>query len=210
MANNSQPSHQFPHVLRLYTHPKPCYHCPFLYDDANVTIGRRSSVPRRPAVVGRSGPKGRVRPEFHLPAARFELPEDLAAMSRAANRIRCDQRQSKGLFLIANLELEFHLTHRKLSPLQIPNRKFSSLLYLFTNDQSRVTSHRFLIHGTAIKTQRNPFKNNNLTNSNRRQTGGLRRRLSLNNKTNSRAVNYRLFPSFEGRRFTRAGFWCAA
>ena len=63
--------------------------------------------------------------------------------------------------LIANLELEFHLNHRKLSPLQIPNRKFSPLLYLFTNDQSRVTSHRFLIHGSAIKTPRNPFRNNN-------------------------------------------------
>ena len=77
-----------------------------------------------------------------------------------------------GGHLIADLELEFYLTHRKLSPLRNPNRKFSSLLYLFTNDQSRVTSHRFLIHGSAIKTPRKPFKNNNLTNSNRRQTGG--------------------------------------
>jgi hypothetical protein len=32
--------------------------------------------------------------------------------------------------LIANLELEFHLTHRKLSPLRFPNRKFSPLFHL--------------------------------------------------------------------------------
>src|ERR1700758_2306588 len=72
--------------------------------------------------------------------------------------------------LIANLELEFHLTQRKLSPLRISNRKFSPILCFFTNHQSRVTIHRFLIHGNAIKTQRNPFKNSNLKNSNRRQT----------------------------------------
>src|ERR1700758_2484292 len=31
------------------------------------------------------------------------------------------------LFLIANLELEFRPTHRKLSPLKIPNRKFLTI-----------------------------------------------------------------------------------
>jgi hypothetical protein len=72
--------------------------------------------------------------------------------------------------LIANLELEFDLTQRKLSPLRISNRKFSPILCFFTNHQSRVTSRRFLIHGGAIKTQRNPFKNSNLKNSNRRHT----------------------------------------
>ena len=97
--------------------------------------------------------------------------------------ILSDQRESKSLscrsplrhqrpqLLIANLELEFHLTHTKLSPLRISNRKF---LRVFTNHQSRVTSHCFLIHGSAIKTHRNQFKNSNLQISNRRQTGGLR------------------------------------
>src|ERR1700745_2822699 len=32
-------------------------------------------------------------------------------------------------FLIANLELEFRLTHRKLSPLKISNRKYSAIFY---------------------------------------------------------------------------------
>jgi hypothetical protein len=87
--------------------------------------------------------------------------------------------------LIANLELEFHLTQRKLSPLRIPNRKFLTIFQLlahplplaqphprkpfFTNHQSRAICHQFLIHGSAIKTQRNRFKNNSLRISNRRQ-----------------------------------------
>ena len=71
--------------------------------------------------------------------------------------------------LIANLELEFHLTQRKLSPLRISNRKFSPILCFFTNHQSRVTSHRFLIHGNAIKTSRNAPLYNHLQFSNRRQ-----------------------------------------
>jgi hypothetical protein len=53
-----------------------------------------------------------------------------------------DQRESKGLsyrsplchqrpqLLIANLELELHPTHRKLNPLEIPNRKYSPIFHL--------------------------------------------------------------------------------
>jgi hypothetical protein len=104
--------------------------------------------------------------------------------------ILSDQRESKGLsyrsplrhqrpqLLIANLELEFHLTQTKLSPLRISNRKF---LHFFHPDSASnfcllVTSHSslatvLLIHGSAIKTHRNRFKNSNLQISNRRQTG---------------------------------------
>jgi hypothetical protein len=106
--------------------------------------------------------------------------------------ILSDQRESKGLsyrsplrhqrpqLLIANLELEFHLTHTKLSPLKISNRKFSPFFdscsaldfcLLVTRHSSLATV--LLIHGSAIKTQRNSFKNSNLQISNRRQTGGL-------------------------------------
>ena len=131
------------------------------------SINDRTIVPLPPA---QPHPRSPFPATSHPPLATEVL---IANADAASIGILSDQRESKGLFLIANLELEFHLTHRKLSPLQTPNRKFSSLLYLFTNDQSRVTSHRFLIHGSAIKTPRNPFKNNNLTNSNRRQTGGL-------------------------------------
>jgi len=109
--------------------------------------------------------------------------------------ILSDQRESKGLsyrsplrhqrpqLLIANLELEFHLTHTKLSTLRNPNRKFSPFFdscsaldfcLLVTRHSSLATV--LLMHGGAIKTQRNPFKSNNLQISNRRQTGGLRTR----------------------------------
>ncbi len=90
-------------------------------------------------------------------------------------------------FLIANLELEFRITHTKLSPLRISNRKFSPLLRLqfsspprsISANEWRVTHHSslsVLIHGGAIKIQRNPCKDNNLKISNRRRTGGLRNR----------------------------------
>jgi hypothetical protein len=79
-------------------------------------------------------------------------------------------------FLIANLELEFRPTHRKLSPLKIPHRKYFAV---FDPDFSGlplgplVTRHllalgrpgadeglatRFLIYGSAIKTGRNSLK----------------------------------------------------
>jgi len=90
-------------------------------------------------------------------------------------------------FLIANLESEFRITHTKLSPLRISNRKFSPLLRLqfsspprsISANEWRVTHHSslsVLIHGGAIKIQRNPCKDNNLKISNRRRTGGLRNR----------------------------------
>ena len=97
--------------------------------------------------------------------------------------------------LIANLELESQLTHRKLSPLRIPNRKYSRVLPslwrtgLPTLSASLhcpeprgpqvaphkpflvITSlliHGSLIHGSAIKSRRKPFENSNLKISNRR------------------------------------------
>ena len=81
--------------------------------------------------------------------------------------------------LIANLELEFQLTYRKLSPLGISNRKFSPLLRLrFSSpprspsaNESSDTRHSslcVLIYGSPIKSRRNPFENSNLQISNRR------------------------------------------
>jgi hypothetical protein len=130
---------------------------------------------------------------YRLLALSFEAPrlpratKILIAIADASRiGILSDQRESKGLsyrsplrhqrpqLLIANLELEFQLTHTKLSPLRISNRKFLAILCFSPSNQSRVTSHQFLIHGSAIKTPRNPFKNSTLQISNRRQTGGLR------------------------------------
>jgi hypothetical protein len=102
-----------------------------------------------------------------------------------------DQRESKGLsyrsplrhqrpqLLIANLELEFHLTHTKLSPLRISNRKFSPILRLQFSSRPRSKSANessasyqrslcILIRGSAIKTRRNLCIDNNLEISNRR------------------------------------------
>ena len=42
--------------------------------------------------------------------------------------ILSDQRESKGLLLIANLELEFRVSPIRISELKIPNRKFSTIL----------------------------------------------------------------------------------
>ena len=65
--------------------------------------------------------------------------------------------------LIANLELESNSTHRKHSPLTIPNRKFSRVFdsdsalnfsQLVTHHSSLVTAP--LIYGSAIKTPANP------------------------------------------------------
>ncbi len=152
--------------------------------------------------------------------------------------------------LIANLELEFHLTHRKLSPLRISNRKFSPIFRLtpqfrrpslmpssgrglipsendrgivsppFACPEPRraqphprkpflVTGHSplvtaVLIHGSAIKTPRNPFRNNNLKNSNRRQT------LALGDDFRATIRRTPAPSTTVLRRFTRAGFWCAA
>ncbi len=71
-------------------------------------------------------------------------------------------------FLIANLELEFHLSHRKLSPLRIPNRKFLTISRIASHDlqifaSQPITNHSslitaFLIYGSAIKTPPNPLK----------------------------------------------------
>jgi len=102
-----------------------------------------------------------------------------------------DQRESKSLscrsplrhqrpqLLIANLELEFHLTHTKLSPLRISNRKFSPILRLQFSSRPRSKSANessasyqrslcILIRGCAIKTRRNLCIDNNLEISNRR------------------------------------------
>ena len=29
-------------VIQIYNRPNPCYHCPFLYDDEDDTIGRQA------------------------------------------------------------------------------------------------------------------------------------------------------------------------
>jgi hypothetical protein len=106
----------------------------------------------------------------------------------------------RGGRLIANLESKSHLSHRKRSPLRILNCKFRGfcarrgvLMRLSSaalvccslaplNGTIRcagsglhATHHPsigtiFLIHGTAIKTPRNPFKNSNLIISNRQQS----------------------------------------
>ena len=93
--------------------------------------------------------------------------------------------------LIANLELEFHLTRRKITPLEISNRKFSVLSYhpgrarlelpdfrlkfLATSHSPLATA--FLIHGSAIKTYANRHCFNHMQISNRWQTAGKPTRL---------------------------------
>jgi hypothetical protein len=77
--------------------------------------------------------------------------------------------------LIANLELESNSTHRKHSPLTIPNRKFSR--FFISNSALNfglpVTHHSSLateplIYGSAIRTPANPQGFNDVQISNRR------------------------------------------
>ena len=59
--------------------------------------------------------------------------------------------------LIANLELEFHLSHRKLSSLKIPNRKFLAI--------SRIAFASFLISSSPLVTHhRSSVTHPNLSN----------------------------------------------
>ena len=92
---------------------------------------------------------------------------------------RSPLRHQRPQLLIANLELEFHLTHTKLSPLRISNRKFSPILRLQFSSRPRSKSANessasyqrslcILIRGSAIKTRRNLCIDNNLEISNRR------------------------------------------
>jgi hypothetical protein len=60
-------------------------------------------------------------------------------------------------FLIANLELEFRPTHRKISLLKIPNRKFFAILHLVSQQRPRValaTSYSSLATALLIVTPR--------------------------------------------------------
>ena len=115
----------------------------------------------------------------HQPASSHRSPVLGQRADASSIGILSDQRESKGLLLIANLELESRLTHTKLTPLKIPNRKFAQVFDCISNLDFGllVTSHSSLatarlIYGSAIKSPRKPFENSNLRISNRRQTGG--------------------------------------
>ena len=71
---------------------------------------------------------------------------------RVAHRVTSHPSQ----LLIANLELKLHSTHRKTSPLKIPNRKYSSIFRRSDQDRrpertQRVEGHALLIHGPRLK-----------------------------------------------------------
>jgi hypothetical protein len=99
--------------------------------------------------------------------------------------------------LIANLELEFSSTHRKRSPLKIPNRKFSrvsrtdfsnlgitssegsdsepsnsTVLPVRSSPVCQPPATAILIHGSAIKSLANSQGFNNVRFSNRRLSRG--------------------------------------
>ena len=144
----------FPQACALIRIPKPKnprYHCLFLYDDANVAIGRdfvsvaQALLPVR-FCCGKAREMAFVAPSLTI------------------------------AFLIANLELESRPTHRKLSPLRISSRKFlpifdpsfqgpalspavtRHLLPGSLNADEGPLATRFLIYGSAIKTRCNSLK----------------------------------------------------
>jgi len=95
-------------------------------------------------------------------------------------------------FLIANLELEFHLTRRKLSPLKISNRTYSAIFYPGFRAHSPLTSSKEASPPTFLIAT---FTNSRIESSNCKQT---RKQNSNRNKTaisvpthrqNSRSLN---------------------
>src|SRR5579862_9508277 len=81
-------------------------------------------------------------------------------------------------FLIANLELEFRLTHRKISPLKISNRKYSAIFCLAFHAHSPLTCSKevsaptFLIATfTNSKIESSHCKQSRKQNSNSNKTG---------------------------------------
>ena len=78
-------------------------------------------------------------------------PTPLSAASRAtpaspekcASNFSFESPVSSLQNLIANLELEFHSTHRKLSPLRISNRKYLAIFHSNSQARSRATSSNF-------------------------------------------------------------------
>jgi len=98
-----------------------------------------------------------------------------AALKGGATKPVASERRRGFESLIENARLESRPSHRKLKPLRISNRERIAIFHpaprlqwCSTNHRSRVTSHEFLIYGTAIKTPRKPFHYSNLKNSNRR------------------------------------------
>jgi len=70
----------------------------------------------------------------HRPAPLAQLhPRKLSSLQPQASSLQN---------LIANLELEFRLTHRKISPLRISNRKYFAIFHL-TSQSRRLTSPNF-------------------------------------------------------------------
>jgi hypothetical protein len=60
-------------------------------------------------------------------AATSSSPILIANADASSIGILSDQRESKGLFLIANLELDLRVSPIRISKLKIPNRKFSTI-----------------------------------------------------------------------------------
>src|SRR6201993_964058 len=148
-----------------------------------TTLSAASSAspkPQRPALNECVSAPSAKHPEPHLDAgsvAQALLPVRCCHVECAEPPPTAASHTTK--ILIANLELEFQLTYRKLSPLRISNRKFSPLLRLRFSSPSRSmaanessdTHHSspcVLIYGSAIKSRRKPFENSNLQISNRR------------------------------------------
>jgi hypothetical protein len=73
-------------------------------------------------------------------------------------------------FLIANLELKSQLTHRKLSPLRIPNRKYSTIFHLEEARRRRRPPTFIIATFTNSKIETTNCKQTRKQNSNRNKT----------------------------------------
>jgi hypothetical protein len=106
------------------------------------------------------------------------LSAEATVQGRNMHRTACNSMPSRIEFLIANLELEFKLTHRNESLLKIPNRKYFAifhsrrssatfpLLFLFSL-QPQPPSFQNLIENPRLEAKLNPRKISQLQISNR-------------------------------------------
>jgi hypothetical protein len=159
--------------------PQRCLVLRFTPHQIRATICRFYMMTRTLLSAANLGQQGEFYPEPYAASQRSAGSAARQHPEQPAEVYLSPLRHQRPQLLIANLELEFDLTHTKLGPLKISNRKFSPILRLQFLSRSRSKSANkssatyqrslcILIHGSAIKTRRNLCIDNNLEISNRR------------------------------------------
>ena len=135
----------FPHRFQFYQ---------LLNTPVPATITRFHMTTQTTLSAAAPAPQEEPRLQWHRHSCLCAVAKPRTQLIEAAASLRFK-------FLIANLELEFHLSHRKLNPLEIPNRKFltifESLLTAVRSSpasSSPITHHSLLITDPSLSNPR--------------------------------------------------------